>query len=189
MAEEERRVTVTGSGRIKKKTAWDKFWGNFVQQDMEDVGDKIINGFANAVKRVISDTVDMILFGETRSNRPPSVFNATGRIGTMISYNSMFDNSSKKKKPEVKSGFNFDEIGKIIVDSSEDAEACIAQMIDIESKYGNVRVGDLYDYFHESTPHTLASYGWHNFAAAKVKPLNDGTYLIVPPMIELLQTK
>ena len=109
----------------------------------------------------------------------------------MISYNSMFDNAKKKKINEQprNNGFNFDDIGRVIVDSNEDAEKCIAQMIEIESTYGNVRVADLYDYFHESAPHTMSPYGWHDFASAKVKPLNDGSYLIIPPQLELLQTK
>lgn len=186
---EEKRVKSTGSGSIKRPSAWNRFKGNFMQEDRDIIENKIIDSIANVVKRIISDTVDIILYGDT-TNKTFTSFNSSGKVGsTFISYNSMF-NGGKKKTPLIEDRtFNTQEIGQIMVPSKEEAEKCIAQMMDVENNYGNVRVGDLYDYFGESAPSTLVSYGWHDFASTRVKPLPNGSWLIIPPVLELLQTK
>lgn len=185
MADEESRITKTGPGTVKKKNAFQKLISNFIQEDMAAYEDKIIKKLSTSIKKLISDAVDMYLFGEERADK----VSGNPKVGTtMISYSNMF-NGGKKKIEERKPEFNYADIGRFIVPSKSDAEDCIAQMMEVEANYHMVRVPDLYEYFHEESPRTLVGYGWHDFGSSKVRPLNDGTWEIIPPQMELLQTK
>lgn len=182
--DDEKRITSTGQGEISKPSAFNRFASRFIKEDASVIKDRIVDdAIIPSIKRIISDIVDMVLYGEKRSTTSYSSF-SSGRLGQMISYGSMFD---KKQKPAEVEQRPVD-IGQVTVPTREAAERCIEQMMEIESRYGHVRVSDLYDYFGEACSRTLNSYGWRNFASAKVKPLVDGRYLIVPPMMELLQT-
>ena len=184
---DEKRVTSTGLGEIHKQTALEKAAGRFFKTDMSTIWDKIVDeAIIPSVKRVISDIVDTVLYGERRSSSSLSSLGiGAGRIGTMISYNSMFDGGKKKEKiqaiPEVS-------IGQVIAANKGEAEKCILQMMEIQSKYGAAKIGDLYDFFGDAAPSSYNNYGWRDFGAAKTKELDDGRCLIIPPMIELLQT-
>lgn len=184
----EKRVTSTGLGTIKKPSAWEKATSRFFKGDASTIGDRIIDeAIIPSVKKIISDIVDTILYGEKRSSA--SAFGlGTGRVGTMISYNSIFDSEKKTKSAPALTFPSNLAIGQVIAENSEEAERCILQMMEIQSKFGSVRVGDLYDHFGEAAPSSYNNYGWRDFGAAKTKLLDDGRCLIIPPILELLQT-
>lgn len=186
---DEKRITSTGQGKIQKQTAWEKAKGRFFKTDLSTIGDKIVDeAIIPSIKKIISDIVDTVLYGEKRSSSS-SIGLGAGRIGTMISYNSIFDSGKKKEKAATAIAAPASvSIGQVIAADTDAAERCILQMMEIQSKFGMVRLADLYDYFEEAAPTSYYNYGWRDFGAAKTRPLDDGRCLIIPPTLELLQT-
>ena len=192
----ERRVksAVAQSAGIKKKTSFDKFKENFFKEDFKTVRDNAIeNVIIPSIKKIISDTItnsiDMVLYGEPR-HTSDSLFGRSGgisRISMMTPYNSLFD--KKKDKPATTPSREAYEYGMVTVHSKKEAEDVIAMMLDIQSQFNDVRVADLYDLVGEVPKSTDNRYGWTDFASARYERLSDGRYLIIPPQIELLQTR
>lgn len=194
----DRRVNgpVCESAGIKKKSGFDKFKENFFKEDFATVRDNAVdNVIIPSIKRIISDTIsnsiDLFLYGEARHTSADTGWLKSGI--SRISYNSMFGGGSSQKKsqqqqarPDYRGAYDY---GLVVVPTWDDAEKVISSMMEIISNYGNARVADLYDIVGETPQSTDNRYGWTEFASTKKKRLPDGTVMLIPPQVELLQDK
>jgi hypothetical protein len=73
---------------------------------------------------------------------------------------------------------NFDEI---MLASRGDAEEVINQMFEVLSRYGEVKVADLYDLVGIPTAHTDHKWGWTSLRGAGTQRMRDGSYLLDLP--------
>lgn len=179
---EEKKVgkVISGSAKSKKKGEMQKFADVFISEDVGNVKSYIfMEVLVPAVKKAISDIVtngvDMILYGETRQKK-----NTT----TKVSYGKYYGNSgeqerrSSRYRQSGRNGFDYDEI---IFETRGDAESVLDAMNEIISQYGVVSVGDLYDLADVSTDNfAVNKYGWTDIAGCKAVRVRDGYVLKLP---------
>lgn len=179
---EEKKVgkVISGSAKSKKKGEMRKFADVFISEDVGNVKSYIfMEVLVPAVKKAISDIVtngvDMILYGETRQKK-----NTT----TKVSYGKYYVNSGEQERRSSsyrqsgRNGFDYDEI---IFETRGDAESVLDAMNEIISQYGVVSVGDLYDLADVSTDNfAVNKYGWTDIAGCKAVRVRDGYVLKLP---------
>lgn len=169
--------------KTKKKN---KLADVFVTEDIRNVKDYIImDVLIPAAKKALSDIVtngiDMILYGETRSNKSK---------GSKVSYSKYYDDrdrdryrgGSYERSRTNRMGYAYDEI---ILESRGEAEEVLNKMDELLDVYGVVSVADLYDLVGISGNYTDNKYGWTNLRAASVQRLRDGYLLKLPKALPL----
>ena len=173
---------ITGSARSVKKGGFRKFIGLFVSDEIDDVPSYLLrNIILPAIKRAISDSVDIALNGE----------NGKRRIGgsSIVSEYRGGNNSSNRTRTEAVCRYdiqNLYEIDDIILDTYGDCEAVLDEMGELIRSYGMVSILDLYDLLGTtSTRHTDSKYGWTSLRTAKIVPARGGFMLKLPRVIPL----
>lgn len=147
--------------------------------------------FADAV----SQGVERMIFGESRSTGRRSGQRNTGGSNGFVSYNRYAPNngpnSGRREEPRnnvsrrSRSQFNFDEI---VVPTRVEAEEVIDRLFDLVSRYESATVADLYELVGVSGNYTDEKYGWGGndcLRGAGVTRITNG-YLLDLPKPELL---
>lgn len=170
---------VNNGVKTKKKN---KLADVFVTEDIRNVKDYIImDVLIPAAKKALSDIVtngiDMILYGETRSNKSK---------GSKVSYSKYYDERDRGRTYErsrtTRMGYDYDEI---ILESRGEAEEVLNKMDELLDVYGVVSVADLYDLVGINGNYTDNKYGWTNLRAASVQRIRDGYLLKLPKALPL----
>lgn len=173
---------VSGKARTKKKSEAQKLLDVFLSEDITDVKSYVVfDVLVPAVKKAISDIVtngvDMILYGKSGSSRNRST-------ASKVSYGSYYggsrDRDSRDRYRERSRGaLDYDDI---IFNSRGDADAVLTAMEDIIDQYKVVSVGDLYDLADISvTDSSVNNYGWTDIHNAYVERTRSGNYMIKLP--------
>ena len=167
---------VTGNVRTKKKGEISKFKDVFISEDMSNVKsyiimDVLIPAAKKAISDIVSNGVDMLLYGETRGKK--SSANA--------SYVSYRDYSSKRddrrSASRSRAVFDYDEI---VFDNRGEAEDVIERMGELLDTYGVVSVADMYDLAGLTCDFTFNRYGWTSIRTAEVRGTSDGYTIKLP---------
>ena len=171
---------VNGSVKVKKKSKISKFFNNLVSDDASSIKTYIVSDVViPSVKKAITETVDMILYGGSGSRR--SSTNAS-----KISYRSYYDRSysdpRSRDEVRIKTGYSFDDI---VLESRGDAEQVLSQMNDLIDTYGVASVADLFDLVGVSGNYTDNKYGWTNLRNAEVRRTRDGYMLDMPKALPI----
>lgn len=171
--EEKKKVekVVVGQVKVKKKGGLGKVFRNIVSEDAKDVKTYLISDIViPTIKKTITDTVDMILYGGSRKNR-----SATSRV----SYRSFYDEPRSRdvREPVTTVGYNYDDI---IIPTRGEAEEVLSGMNDILDRYQIVSVADLYDLVGLTGNYTDNKYGWTNLRDVDVQRVRDGYMLKLP---------
>mgnify|MGYP003299575656 CR=1 FL=1 len=176
---------VSGQTKSKKKGEMRKLRDSFISEDAPKLKEYVIlDVLIPAIKKAISDIVtngvDMILYGETRHDRKTV-------NGSKVSYSSYYVGGNKEEKRDrsrVRDGFDYDDI---LFAHRGDAEVVLSAMEDTIDRYGFVSVLDMYDLADVSTSnYTLGNYGWKGLRGAKTVPASGG-YVIKLPKPEPLK--
>ena len=170
--EEKKKVekVVQGTVRTKKKNGFQKFAGFLVSDDVSNIKSYVVKDIViPSVKKAISETIDMILYGSSRgrSSGGPA----------KVSYRSYYDDPRPRDPIEPRSTFNYDDI---ILDNRGEAENVLDQMCDLIDTYKVVSVADLYDLVGITGDYTNNRYGWTNLRNAEVIRVRDGYMLKLP---------
>lgn len=179
-AEKEKQVekVISGSVKTKKKSDISKFKDIFISEDAGNVKsyiimDVLIPAIKKAVSDIVTNGIDMILYGETghtKKNSPSS----------KVSYRSYYDNDTTRR-PTVnssrKSGYDYDDV---ILDNRGEAEEVLSKMDELISNYGMVSVADLYDLVGVTGDYTDNKYGWTDIRSASVVRVRDGFLIKLP---------
>lgn len=172
---------VNGPVKVKKKSEVKKFADVFISEDVSKVKEYVVmDVLVPAVKKAISDIitngVDMILYGETgrtrKSNGPTD----------KVSYRRYYDERREPSRSVTRSTYDYDNI--ILVTRGE-AERVLDQMQDIINEYRMVSVADLYDLVGVTGSYTDNKYGWTDIHTAKVTRVRDGYVLDLPRALPL----
>ena len=165
---------ITG-GSIKKKSLIAEV---LISEDIKNVKDYILTDvLIPAVKKAISDAVtngiDMILYGETSSNRK-------GSLSSKVSYRSYYDRNNDRKSYYAKSRneYSYDDV---VIDTRGEAEEVLMKMDELIDIYGMVSVADFYDLVGVSSNYTDNNYGWTNIRGATVVRTRNNGYMIKLP--------
>lgn len=156
--------TSTRSNNVRKVT------NLFVSEDASNIKSYILmDVLVPTVKKAIVDTVEMIIYGESRSKRSNNQPN-------YVPYRSYSDDRSSRSNI-FSSRFDYDDI---IFSSRGDAEYVLSNMMKIVKEYGMVTVADFYELSNVTAPYTAANYGWMGLRTAEVRRVNGGYVLKLP---------
>lgn len=173
---------VSGSVKAKKRSGFSKFADAVIQEDAENVKsyivmDVLIPAFKKAISDVVTNGIDMILYGETgrsKKNSPAS----------KISYRSYYDDRRDDRRGynRTRSGYDYDDV---IFDNRGEAEEVLSRMDDLIATYGTVSVADLYDLVGITGNYTDNKYGWTDIRNASVVRVRDGYTIRLPRALPL----
>lgn len=178
-ATEERKVekVVTGAVKTKKKGEVRKLAEVFVPGDVKNVKSYVVmDVLVPAIKKAISDIVtngiDMILYGETGRSKKRS-------SSDYVSYSRYSDKRDDRhsSREAARPRFDFDDI---IYESRGEAEAVLEQMLDVIDRYKFITVGDMYDMAGLPQPYTSNKYGWTSLRTAETVRTRDGYTIKLP---------
>ena len=174
---------VTGKAITKKKNNAQKFADVFISEDINNVKsyilmDVLIPSLKKAIQDIVTNGIDMLLYGESGRNR-------TRSSGSKVSYSSYYNDRDRRDSLPRRSRSDFD-YDSIIFNSRGDAEAVLNAMDDMISQYKVVTVGDLYDLADITTDNYMINkYGWSDIRAAKVMRVSEGYILKLPKPMPL----
>lgn len=177
----EKRVekVITGSVKSKKKNEIRKFADVFIPEDVTSVKAYILmDVVVPAIKRIISDTVDTILYGGIGRTKKNST-------ASKVSYRSYYEKENGRRdysSSRTRSGYDYDDI---ILDNRGEAEEVLSRMDELVATYGLVSVADLYDLVGIAGNYTDNKYGWTDIRSAQVARVRDGYMLKLPKALPL----
>lgn len=177
----EKRVqkVITGTATTKKRNDLRKFADIFLPEDVSSVKSYIVNDvIIPKIKNVISETIDMLLYGSTGGSSKRST-------ASKISYRSYYDEPRGRKtheEPRQRRGYEYEDV---ILDNSGEAHEIIRLMDEMVERYGMVSVADLYDLVGISPKHTDNKYGWMDISKAEVVRVRDKWMIKMPRVMPL----
>lgn len=184
---EEKRVekVVTGKVVTKKRSGFSKFAGEFISEDAKNIksyviGDVLIPAFKKAISDIITDGIDIILYGGNGRSR-------SGRSNAdRVSYRSYYDDRRPSDRLTTSryssNSYSYDDI---ILDSRGEAEEVLARMDELMDTYGLVRVADLKDLVGITGSYTDNKYGWTNIRNAEIVHVRDGWMIKMPRAVAI----
>lgn len=155
--EEKQPVTpVTKGGvKVKKKNAFEK---TVLNEDMHNVWDYMLYDILiptakDTFSKLVSNSVDMILFGETRRG---------GSGGRKENYNSYYDSGRSRNDDRRRAVVKRDqfELDNIVFDYRDDAEIVLDRLIERVNRYRLATVADFYEFAGQAPEYTMHRYGW-----------------------------
>ncbi len=183
--EREKKVekVVTGKVITRKPSKLRKFTNEFISEDAKNVksyvfGEVLIPAVKKAISDIVTDGIDMILYGESRKGGKRST-------ADRVSYRNYYDNdhnSSRYSRAAVSSGYSFDDI---ILTNRGEAEDVLARMDEIMDTYGLVRVADLNDLIGKTGTYTDNKYGWTNIRNAEIVRVREGYWIKMPRAVPI----
>lgn len=172
---------VTDNVKVKKKNEIQKFAETFVKEDMRTIKEYIWSEvLLPAFKAVISDSVNMMLYGETSRNRKTN-----NRRASQISYNSYYDRPNDRREPNYvrsASRYVFDDL---VFENRGDADEVLSTLDDLLNRYPSVSVADLNELVGITGRYTDNKYGWTDIRQAYIERTRDGYVLRMPKAIPL----
>ena len=175
---------VKGPVKTRKKSEIRKFADVFVSEDINNVKsyilmDVLIPAFKKAVSDVVTNGIDMILYGSTGKSR--SSTNAH-----YVSYND-YSRRDDRGRPagnsvRAQTAYSYDDIA---FNTRGEAEDVLTQMEATIDKYGFVTIADMYDLANLTSNYTDNKYGWMNVRNAEVIRARDGYVIKLPRAVPI----
>lgn len=134
----------------------------------------IIPAFKKLVSDVVTDGIDMILYGESGRSRKKS------GNAHKVSYSSYYDDRDRGSRRSSDSRRDRYSCDDIVLETKGEAVEVLARMDEIMDEYKMVRVADLYDLVGITGEYTDNDYGWTNIRSAEVQRVRDGWIIKMP---------
>lgn len=173
---------VTGVVKKKKRGIFSKLSGEFISEDAKNVksyvfGEVLIPAIKKAISDIVTDGIDIILYGESRRGGKRST-------ADRVSYRSYYDRDSRRdsRTPISYNSYSYDDI---ILSTRGEAEDVLSRMDELIDSYGLVRVADLYDLVGITGNFTDNKYGWTNIRNAEIIRVRDGYMIKMPRAIPI----
>lgn len=131
--------------------------------------------------------IEKLIYGDDRPRRgsrsAPSAYPNPGhvaynRMGPSVPPRSAPPSSQNALSRRSRARHDFDDI---VIPSRPEAEEVIDRMFDLLSRYGSVRVADLYELTGIAGTHTDHKWGWTELRGARAARLRSGGYLLELP--------
>lgn len=178
---------VTGNVIRKKKPLGKRFqemfFGDSDQGVLEYVfGEVLVPALKDMVTDAVSQGMERMIFGETRSNnrrsKPSSggAFSNPNRVA-YDRYSSSNQRRDERPSSNRRRGHDFDHL---ILGSRAEAQDVINSLADIVDKYEAVSVKDLYEMVGETYHFTDEKWGWTSMEGAIVRRVSNGYLLDLP---------
>lgn len=160
--------------KVKKKGFLSKMREALISDDSASVksyifNDVLIPSFKKAVSDIITNGIDIILYGEARHSSKSS--------GSRVSYTKYYDSSRDERYSSRRSDYSYNDI---IVPSRAEAERVLDVLDETISAYGVASVADFYDTVGVTGQYIDNNFGWKSLAGAQVRPSRDGWQIYLP---------
>lgn len=173
---------VTGKVKTKKKSEMAKFADIFISEDASNVKsyifmDVLVPAIKKAISDIVTDGIDMILYGGTGRSRKRS----GGVNATYVDYTNRYRSDDRRRDEDryrSRSVYNFDDVEFEKISDAEDVLEGLDALID---NYGMARVSDLYDLVGMSCEYTANNYGWTSLGSARPERIRGGGYVLRLP--------
>ena len=174
---------IKGTAKTKKKTEISKFKDVFIAEDAKNVKsyivmDVLIPAAKKAVSDIVTNGIDMILYGETGRTKKRT---ASSGI-SYRDYYSKKDDRDYRSTTRTRTGYNYDDI---VLETRVEAEEVLTRMDEIMDLYGLVTVADLHDLVGITGNYTDQKYGWTNIRSAEAVRVRDGYLLKLPKALPI----
>ena len=168
---------VVSSAKVRKRKPLQKILDVLVQEDPETIKRTIMTDvIIPSIKRGLSDTVNMILYGKKAKNDRQ-------HNGTMVSYRKYYENPDDRSvEPSYQMNGNYN---NIIIDNRGEAEALLRSMEDAIKRYGVLSIADFYDMVGMKSSYTDNKYGWSDLRNAGIISTADGYLIKLPKAMAL----
>lgn len=175
---------VSGTAKIRKRSGAQKLTDIFVPGDVENVKhyiltDVIVPAVKKAIVDVVSDGVNMLMYGESGSHK-------SNGVASKVSYRSFYDQKSNNRERyssiQTRTGYSYD---NIVLESRGEAEDVLTRMDELLATYGMVSVADMYDLCGVTPQYTDNNYGWTNIRNAQIVRIRDGYVIKMPKPMPL----
>lgn len=186
--QEERHIEKVATGKKVKQSIGNKFLQEFLADDIHSIKDYVLwdvlmPAFKNAISDTVTNGIDMLLFGQTRSHgsgtvkriTPYSSLYSTGSSNRVVKYNDIQQEQSKRNRGL--SGYSYQEV---VLATRPEAEDVLAHMRLYLERYGVVSVSDLYDSVGEVPEMLDTKWGWTDLTGATVQRCSEGFILRMP---------
>lgn len=169
---------VHGAVKTRKKSGLEKAKGLFISDDAANLKsyvlmDVLIPAFKKAISDIVTNGIEMILYGETGRSRRNSPSGS-------VSYRNFYDRRDSDRRQlnsPVRTGYSVDDV---VLETRGEAEDVLARMDELIEMYGVVSVADLYDLIGVTGNYTDNKYGWTNIRNAEPIRVRDGYLLKLP---------
>lgn len=184
--EREKRVekpVVTGKVVAKKPSKFRKFTDEIISEDAKNVksyvvGEVLIPAIKKAISDIVTDGIDMILYGESRRGNKRSA-------ADKVSYRNYYDRDSRSVRDTRSTSYSAYSCDDIRLDTRGEAEDVLLRMDELMETYGLVRVADLYDLVGITGNWTDNKYGWTNIRNAEIVRGRDGYVIKMPRAVPI----
>lgn len=177
------KSVVVAPAKIHKKSLGDRFAETFLGDDLKSVRsyviyDVLIPAAKDTLSSVVSNGLDMLLFGESKhSSRVKRDKNKS-----YISYNDYYD---RKPSNRGYSGSHSKTFDNMVFTTREEAEDVMTAMFDMLEQYDAVPVSAMYELAGRSSDFTMRKWGWTDLSGICIRLTRSGYLLEVPRPIEL----
>ena len=185
--EAEKRVEkpiVTGKVVTKKQSKFRKLTEEIISEDAKNVksyvlGEVLIPAIKKAISDIVTDGIDIILYGESRKGSKRST-------ADYVSYNRKYQDrdyrSGRVDRTTTTSGYSYDDI---VLATRGEAQDVLDRMDELIDAYQIVRVADLYDLVGVTGSYTDNKYGWTNIRNAEIIRVRDGYMIRMPRAVPI----
>lgn len=179
---DEKKALINGGAKLKKENPLEKFLGSFFATDSKNIKDYIFEDvFIPLVKRGITGTIDMLLYGRSRGNwndNGGSYYNLGKNNTNYTSFYTSSNNQSRHQQPPTRRETNTSGYRNIIFETRGDAEVVLRGLQEAIEQFGIVAVSDMYEMANVPNDNfTLNHYGWTNLDGCTV--IRDGGGYII----------
>ena len=178
--ESEKRATKVVTNPVKvKKNELRKVADALVPGDVTNIKsyifmDVLVPAFKKLVADIITNSVDMLFYGETGRSR-------TSTNASRVSYRSYYDQRDDDRRYSRSTARMRSSYDDVSFKTRGEAEEVLSQMEAMLDRYKLVRVADLYDMAGITHDYTDNDYGWTNLRSADIVRTRDGWYMIRLP--------
>ena len=184
---ENKKVEKVVTGKVtKKKNNARKLKDTFISDEASNLKsyvllDVLIPAAKKAISDIVTNGIDMILYGETGRSKKRSGYSSG------VSYRSYYDDrrereSDRYSSTRTRTGYSYDDI---VLETRSEAEEVIQRMDELIDTYGVVSVADMYDLVGVSCNYTDNKYGWTNIRSAEPVRVRDGYIIKLPKALPI----
>lgn len=164
---------IAGSVRAGEQTAMRKIAENADSVKSYIIGDIIIPAVKAAISDIVTNGIDILLYGEARHSHKNS---------SKVSYDRYYKTDSRYTQTSGSSSYNYKDI---VFDNRGEAEVVLSRMDELIMVYGMVSVADLYDLVGITGKYTDNKYGWTDLSGAQTVHTREGYMLKLPKAMPL----
>lgn len=166
-----------GKVKVKKKSELHKLADTFISEDAAKVksyviGDVLIPAIKKAISDIVTNGIDMILYGETGHSKRSS--------SSRISYSKYYDDRRDDRRSSTSASRSRYDYDDVIFETRDEAKEVLERMDELIDLYGVASIADFYDLAGITGNYTDNKYGWTNLASADVVRVRDGYTIKLP---------